>query len=220
MPTTFYAVPVSNYCATVRLILQLKGVPFVERLPPEGYGSGAYKAIVPSGTVPALADDLVVVSESGVIAEYLDERYPGPALLPPLGDVAARARVRLLARLHDSRVEPNLRALFAHVDPAKRQTDVVRLQFGLFEQRLHEVEAQASLDPYLTGAQPTLADYTYPATLLLAERMGETLGQGWSLPPHLAAWWHRLRGLPAVAAMLRDYGRAVDAWIAAKQGRG
>ncbi len=220
MTTTFYAVPVSNYCATVRLLLQLKGVPFVEQKPPDGYGSPAYKAIVPSGTVPALVDDAVVLSESGVIAEYLDERYGAPALLPPAGDVAARAQARLLARLHDTRVEPCLRLLFAHVDPLRRQEDVVCAQLGAFLDRFGEVAAIARPTPYLAGPVPTLADYTYPATLLLAERMFEVLHRQWSLPPELAPWWHRLRGLPAVAAMLADYGRAVDAWIASKTGGG
>lgn len=218
MTTTFYAVPVSNYCATVRLLLQLKGVPFVERQPPDGYGSPAYKATVPTGTVPALIDDLVVLSESGAIAEYLDERYPTPALLPPAADLAARAQARWLQRLHDSRVEPCLRVLFAHVDPHRRAADVVCAQFHAFEVRLAELEALARPDPYLVGARPTLADYAYPATLLLAERMGEVLHRPWSMPADLALWWHRLRGLPPVAAMLHDYGQAVDRWIASKTG--
>jgi glutathione S-transferase len=216
MPTTFYAVPVSNYAATVRLVLQLKGVPFVERTPPDGYGSPAYKAIVPTGTVPAIVDDRVVLSESAVIAEYLDERYPSPPLLPPQGEVDRRARVRLVQRLHDSRVEPPLRALFAQVDPAKRDPTVVVDGFATFEQRLEELARIAQPSPFFAGDLPTLADYSYPATLLLAERMGGVLGQRWHVPAPLAAWWHRLRGLPAVAAMLSDYGRAVDGWIASK----
>lgn len=216
MPTTFYAVPVSNYAATVRLLLQLKGVPFLERLPPDGYGSAAYKAIVPTGTVPAIVDDAVALSESAVIAEYLDERYPSPALLPPPDDVAARARVRLMQRLHDTRIEPPLRALFGHVDPEKRDAGAVEAQLALLEARLDELASLTEPAPFLAGALPTLADYAYPATLLLGERMGDVLERRWQLPPALGPWWHRLRGLPAVAAMLHDYGLAVDAWIATK----
>lgn len=216
MPTTFYAVPVSNYAATVRLLLQLKGVPFLEQMPPDGYGSAKYKAVVPTGTVPAIVDDEVALSESAVIAEYLDERYPSPTLLPPPGEVAARARVRLLQRLHDTRIEPPLRALFGHVDPAKRDPAVVEAQLATFEARLLEIAQLAVPAPFLAGAKPTLADYAYPATLLLGERMGDALERRWQMPASLGPWWQRLRGLPAVAAMLHDYGRAVDAWIDVK----
>ena len=216
MPTSFYAVPVSNYSATVRLLLQLKGVPFVERAPLDGYGSAAYKALVPTGTVPAIADDLVVLSESAVIAEYLDERYPSPPLLPPADDPAKRATVRLVQRLHDTRVEPPLRALFGHVDPTRRDPAVVEAGLDTFERRLAELGQLVQPAPFFAGELPTVADYAYPATLLLGERMGQALDRRWLLPPTLAPWWHRLRSLPAVAAMLHDYERAVDAWIASR----
>ena len=57
----------------------------------------------PVGRVPVLEEDGWVLPESAVINEYLEERYPEPALLP--ADPAARAAARLLhlpaRRLHD-----------------------------------------------------------------------------------------------------------------------
>ena len=44
----------------------------------------------PLGKVPVLEEDSFVLPESEVIMEYLEERYPEPALLP--ADPAARAR--------------------------------------------------------------------------------------------------------------------------------
>ena len=51
---TLYNVPVSSYGAKVRIILAHKGIEWTELAPPDGYGSPAYRAIIPSGTVPAI----------------------------------------------------------------------------------------------------------------------------------------------------------------------
>ena len=110
----FYTHPVSNFAAKVEIVLRLKRIAFVALAPPDGYGSPAYKAIVPAGTIPAIVDGDLVLSESETIVEYLEEAYGEPRLLP--GDPAERARLRLLARFHDTRLEPPLRALFAQMN--------------------------------------------------------------------------------------------------------
>ena len=48
----------------------------------------------PLGQMPVLQDDGVTISESIAILEYLEERYPVPALMPT--DVVARAQAREL----------------------------------------------------------------------------------------------------------------------------
>jgi glutathione S-transferase len=219
MPTTLYAVPVSNFCATVRLVLRLKGVTFDEMLPPDGYASVAYKRLVPTGTVPALVDDAVVLSESAVIVEYLDARHPEPPLVPAEG-IADRARIRWLARLHDTRIEPPLRALFAHMNPARRDAAVVDSEWRRLEARLTDLAAATTPAPFLAGDRVTLADVVYPATLLLGERMAAELGRVLPLPTPLAAWWARLRNEPPVAAMLDGYAPAVADWLATKRAEG
>lgn len=216
MPTTFYAVPVSNFCATVRLVLELKEVAFEERSPPDGDGSTAYKRIVPTGTVPGLVDDAVVLSETAVIVDYLDARYPVPALRPARAP-AARARLRWLARLHDTRIEPPLRALFDQMNPARRDDAAVAAEWDRLRDRLAELAAVTTPAPFLAGGRLTLADVAYPATLLLGERMANELGRTLPLPPALAPWWARLRAQPPVAAMLDGYAAAVDAWLAAER---
>ena len=201
MATTLYAVPVSNFCATVRLVLRLKGVAFDEMLPPDGYGSAAYKRIVPTGTVPGLVDDAVTLSESAVIVDYLDARYPEPPLIPA-DAIAERARIRWLARLHDIRIEPPLRVLFPHMNPARRDEAVVDAEWRRLATRLGDLAAATTPAPFLAGDRLTLADVVFPATLLLGERMAVELGRTLPLPPVLAAWWARLRTEPAVAPML------------------
>ena len=73
---TLYNVPVSSYGAKVRIILAHKGIEWTELAPPDGYGSPAYRAVIPSGTVPAIIDGDLKLADSEAIAEYLDELVP------------------------------------------------------------------------------------------------------------------------------------------------
>ena len=72
---TLYNVPVSSYGAKVRIILKHKRLDWTEAAPPDGYGSTAYKQIVPAGTVPAIIHDGLTLADSEAIAEYLDESF-------------------------------------------------------------------------------------------------------------------------------------------------
>jgi len=66
----------------------------------------------PQGFVPALAlDSGEILTQSLAIIEYLEERYPPPALLP--GDAVGRAQVRAMAQLIACEIHPlnNLRVL-------------------------------------------------------------------------------------------------------------
>lgn len=77
----------------------------------------------PYQTIPTLVDRDVVLYDSGVIAEYLDERYPHPPLMPV--DPVSRSRLRLaLYRLMRDwyRVVPNLEsALKKESEPARKR---------------------------------------------------------------------------------------------------
>jgi glutathione S-transferase len=51
-----------------------------------------YLKINPKGVVPVLIDDELVIPESTIICEYLDEKFPNPALMPPHADGKAKVR--------------------------------------------------------------------------------------------------------------------------------
>ena len=68
---TIYSVPVAVYAAKLRILLRHKGIPFEQLTPPGGYGSDAYRAIVPSGNIPAMIHNGFMLSDSEAIAEYL-----------------------------------------------------------------------------------------------------------------------------------------------------
>ena len=210
----FYTTPVSNFAAKVEIALRLKGVAFAAAPPPGGYGSAAFKAIVPAGTIPAIVHDGLVLAESETIVEYLDEAFPEPALLP-LG-TAARARCRQLARFHDTRLEPPLRALFPHMAPGGRDPDIVARQLELFRTRLADLAAMATPAPWLAGPDLTLADLPYPPTLLMARLMLAHLGLFLELPPALEAWQALATAHPVVARVLAAQETAQQEWLRAK----
>lgn len=211
---TFYTNPVSNFAAKVEIALRLKGVEFEAVAPPGGYGSALYKATVPAGTIPAIVDGDLVLAESEAIVEYLEEAYPLPPLLPE--GPAARARCRQLARFHDTRLEPPLRALFPHMAPAGREPVFVEQQLGLFRARLDDLAVMATPAPWLAGPTVTLADLPYPPTLLMARLMLEHLGLTLELPEVLEAWHARATAHPDVAPVLRAQEVASRAWLATR----
>lgn len=62
-----------------------------------------FAAASPRGEVPALVDGDLALFDSTVILEYVEERWPHPALLPP--DPAGRARARMTEEVCDTQVE-------------------------------------------------------------------------------------------------------------------
>jgi RNA polymerase-associated protein len=91
---TFFSDPRDHYSHRVRMVLAEKGVS-VEILEVDPSNKPEDLAeINPYNSVPTLLDRELVLYESTVIMEYLDERFPHPPLLPVYP--VARAQSRLL----------------------------------------------------------------------------------------------------------------------------
>ena len=136
----------------------------------------------PLGRVPVYEEDEgLVLPESRVIMEYLEERYPEPALWP--ADAAERALGRLWLERFDDRLGD---AYYAVRRGEPR--DVLDAKLAGLERAL---EAQ----PYLSGREYGLADAGYVPWILRAiDRFEVELG------PALADWLERLSARPAIAA--------------------
>lgn len=207
-----YALPLSSYCAKVRLCLALKGQSVELREPPGGYRSAAYRAIAPSGTIPAIVDGDFVLAESDTIIEYLDEIFPDPPLLGR--DPKDRARTRFLGRLHDLHLEPRIRALFASVQTGRMEAAAQ----AAIEEKLDLVERHLDDNgPYAMGPQPTLADCAYPATLAIIEAFMPVFDWRPAARPKTGRWKEALRANPAFEGVIVPYRRTVDEWIDAKR---
>jgi glutathione S-transferase len=206
-----YAIPVSTYGAKVRIALTVKNIEYRMLAPPGGYSSDAYKRIIPLGTIPGIVDGDVKISESDVIIEYLEEKYPDPPLLH--GDAAARARQRLLSRYHDLWLEPHLRELFRQVSPATRETAVVERQIDLYQARLDQLEQLIAPQPYLASEHISMADIAFPATLTLADILLPAFARTQRLGTKMQAWRTTAYAHPAVKAITEDSGRAAQTWL-------
>src|SRR5262245_34715467 len=91
MPMQLYHADLSPFAARIRLAIYAKALPIALAPPPGGLGSEEYKRLNPSGKVPALVlDDGSVLPESEVILEYLEDRFPAPALRPSTAEERAR----------------------------------------------------------------------------------------------------------------------------------
>lgn len=82
----------SPYVRKVLVCLDLKGIGYrIDPIVPF-FGNDEFTAISPVRRIPVLIDDFVTLSDSTVICEYLEERYPNPPLYPSTPEVRARAR--------------------------------------------------------------------------------------------------------------------------------
>jgi glutathione S-transferase len=160
--------PACPYCARVRLVLAEKQLGYetveidLRERPAWVYDMNA------TGRVPIL-DDGFVLPESAVIMEYLEERYPSPALLPD--DLTARAAARLAVFRFDSLLGDDYYA-FRRGDPN---------------------ELAARLDTLPVGLS-LFSDFAFvPWVLRARDRLGV------ELPERVAEWVDELSSRPAVA---------------------
>jgi glutathione S-transferase len=105
---TLLNVPISPFGTKVKMAMLEKGIAFETREPDlEAAQAGGdpelTSATSPRLEIPLLIDGDVVVFDSTVILEYVEERWPEPAMLPPTP--AERARVRMLEDLCDTSYE-------------------------------------------------------------------------------------------------------------------
>ena len=114
----------SNYYNKVKLALLEKGVPFEEELVWVGQTDPVAS---PLGKVPYLKTDEGTLSESTVILEYIEAKYPQHPLLPT--DPFAAAKVRELVRYIELHLELVARNLYPEAffggkisDSAKEKT--------------------------------------------------------------------------------------------------
>lgn len=206
-----YATPLSSYSAKVRIALCVKGVDYEERLPPNGYRSAEYRAIVPMGTLPALQVGGWVLSESEVINEYLEQRFPEPAMLP--ADPQSRAQVRFLGRFHDLYLEPRVRALFPLVKAPSRPAEQLAAIRADILFRLQQLEEWAQPQPYLLTPDISLADCGPLVTLPLAVAVLAACGQPIDLSAGLQTWLDNASRHPGAQRALSGWRVATRAWL-------
>lgn len=185
MPT-LYTAERCPYAARARIVLAEKGLDYdaveidLDDRPAWLYEKNSV------GRVPVYEEDGgFVLPESEVIMEYLEERYPEPALWP--ADPAERALGRLWLQRFDDRLGDAYYAVRRGTQGAREELDA----------KLGELDRVLEGQPYLSGREYGLADIGYVPWLLRAtERLDVELAPF----PALASWLERVAARPAVAA--------------------
>jgi len=92
----------SPYVRKVLVCLELKGIAYeVDHLVPF-FGNDRFSELSPLRRIPVLVDGDLVLTDSSVICQYLEDLQPSPSLLP--ADIRDRARARWIEEFADTRM--------------------------------------------------------------------------------------------------------------------
>lgn len=211
-----YAIPVSLYCAKLRILLRHKNIEWAEILPPGGYGSAEYKTYVPSGNLPALVDGDLQLGDSEAIAEYLNEAYLEPQMLPH--ELNTRAKIRELSRFHDTRLEPALRKSFIFLPPAKLDRVALRAISEELNEKLIQLAGLIDNTDDIFTSEISLADCGFPITFAWLDTLQVEMGLEISWPKTVIHYRNVIESYPAIAAELQYYVPKLKAFLEDKTG--
>jgi glutathione S-transferase len=192
-----YDYPDCPFCQKVRVVLAEKDLEY-ERLHVDLH-KGEQRApeflkLNPYGKVPVLIDEDIVIYDSTIINEYLDEEYPNPRLMPE--DSAGRARVRLLEDFADNSFTPPAGLILTelHKPEGERDAEKVRKYQSEIARVLGRLEVILEGKEYLTS-DFSLADVAFVPRILVLSQLGVELD---ARLQNVASWIGRLRERPSV----------------------
>jgi glutathione S-transferase len=208
---TLLHMPLDPPSRKVRLILAEKGLPAKLEQTPPWEPNATLAARNPAGTIPVLIDEPptggeIAVCPAQAIAEYLEEAYAAPALMPATS--AGRAEVRRLSLWFDDKFEREVNAhlLRRKVDEklqGRRRADPESWRAGLEALCWHLDYMSWLLEqrPFLAGDKMTIADLSAAAHLSTNDYLGVV---PWSDFPQAKEWFQRLKCRPSFRPLLAD----------------
>ncbi len=161
----------------------------------------------PGGTVPTLAEDNgLIIPNSSVICEDLDEAYPDSTLMGRT--LAERIEVRRLSAWFDGRFaievtnnlygEKHLRRLTGRGNP---DAGAIRNGYTALRYHLDYIGWLAETRKWLAGAALSQADFAAAAHLSTLDFLGEI---DWTISPSVKDWYARMKSRPSFRGVLND----------------
>ncbi len=195
-----YNYPDCPYCQKVRVVLAEKDLSY--EIVPVDLRKNEQKApeflrLNPYGKVPVLEDEEIVIYESTIINEYLEDEYPAPNLLPE--DSAGKARVRMLEDYGDNIFLPQTGLVLSELARPEGERDNDKL--GRYKQGI--VRSLEWLNSSLEGRDFLVNDFSMadiafiPGVMILAN-MGIDVDPRWK---NLTGWIGRLRARTSVQVL-------------------
>lgn len=186
----------------VRIVLAEKGLSYelVQIDLPQGeHRKPDFLRLNPFGRVPVLVDEDTTIYDSTTIAEYLEDEYPEPPLLPAVGSSALRARARTWEDFADSSFTPQVGQLMGEMGKPEHERDPARLQRvqksieRVLDFLNHELQGQEFL-----ASQFSVADIAFVPRLVVLKDLG--------LDPainraNVDAWLRRMIERPSILSL-------------------
>jgi glutathione S-transferase len=197
----------SPYARKVRLILAEKRLPFELRIEKVWQRRPEYLELNPACTVPTMIEDNgLVIPDSAVICEYLEEAYPDTALLGrTLGE---RVEIRRLVGWFDhkfaSEVMRNLvweKTMKQALGQGAPEASALRAGYANLKYHLSYIGWLAENRKWLAGGNLSLADFAAAAMLSSIDFIGDV---DWSLSASAKEWYARMKSRPSFRAILAD----------------
>ena len=124
--------------------------------------------INPYNRVPVLVDRDLVLYESNIINEYIDERFPHPQLMPPDPIMRARARQLLFTMEHE---------LFSHIEALEKNQKSADKSRAHVRDRLTELAPIFTKQKHMLGDEFSMLDVAIAPLLWRLDHYGVDLGK-------------------------------------------
>lgn len=214
---TIHGIPLSVHTRKVIVAARMKGLehrvePVVPFDPPQDW-----RALSPTGLIPAIEDDGFTLADSTAICAYFDRRRPKPPLYPAEPRALGRAlwleqyagSVLFRSVIHPLFAQKVIRPHILKTG-APDQAEIDRIEAEVTPEVLSYLEGQAG-EGFLAGDGLGIADIAVASNLVNYQYLGFAVAAArW---PRLSGWLRRVLATEAFAGALRD-----EAPFAAKLG--
>jgi glutathione S-transferase len=204
---SLFHLPLSPYCRKVRLALSEKRLPFELRVEKVWERRPEYLELNPAAAVPTLVEaNGLVVPDSAVICEYLEEAYTDMSLLGET--LAERVEARRLVAWFDGKFDMEVTRNLNGQKYIKRLASrghpdamALRAGYAALREHLQYLGWLAETRKWLAGTALSLADLTAAAHLSVLDFTGDV---DWSVSPAARDWYARMKSRPSFRGLLAD----------------
>ncbi len=193
-----YCFPRSGNSREVKIVLAEKNVSFEPvnvHADASVKESPEFKKASPQGKVPAIIDGDVYMSEAFLINQYLEKKYPQPALFPD----GKRAEIEAFVNENDKSfvLQIGLLVIECLLKPKEQQKEEIKVA-----QRAKILEGLKRFDKMLEGKDYLLGEFSL-ADVSVTPHIAALPILGTGIPPEFkntTAWFERIKKRPSFAA--------------------
>ena len=205
---TLYHLWLSPFCRKIRIVLAEKKLEAEMQVEPVWERRPQFLGLNPAGKVPVLVEpEGTIVSDSLVIAEFLEEVYPDPPLIG--GTPAERAEIRRLVAWFDQKFNAEVTANLVGEKIMNRylglgEPDSRAIRAGHANIRIHleYIGFLIQRRNGLAGDRMTLADIAAAAHLSCVDYIGDV---PWEKHEDAKNWYARVKSRPSFRSILADH---------------